>query len=121
MEAICFKCGNEKKDFNDQCGHCGANPRNDQEDTARSMYLSKARFLDPNEWRQYEPDLVQYAHQLKMGKGVVYNEEALEECRRIVEALSKPPQLVDWLKVFIVIAPFFVIPLLVLIWWLLKK
>jgi hypothetical protein len=110
MEAVCYKCGSEKRRFDERCNVCGANPHTDIEALARSFYLSKARFLDPSEQQEHESDLHHYANQLQSHQGVVYNEEALFECRQVVQAFSQPLKTRDWIKVawavLYVLAPF---------------
>jgi len=108
--SICINCGEKKPAPWKSCKACGHDPRIQEEDLVKSVYLSTGRFEDGNEKADYVSVLQALAQTLKEGKQVTYDQDDMDRLSRQRAAIEDVDSKTVWGAVFR-----FFLPALVLI------
>ena len=112
-DAICFKCGFTKRNWDAKCRKCGFSPINDTESMAKSYILSIDRYDEGNapedrmKIRDFEEDeLDEIGEKIRRGEHYKFDPEEVRQVAQVFE-LAKQANWKDAVKMF-----------LGLMWWL---
>ena len=81
VTAVCIRCGVEKPSPYEKCDHCQLDPREDQDDLVKSVYMSSERFDSAAARRDYDNKLHIYAQRIGTGVNIDYDPREIERLR----------------------------------------
>jgi hypothetical protein len=92
-KALCLECGASKEAPVETCDQCGWSPFGDPEDTARSLYLSTARFdTSAGDALEYEHELDRIGAQIAGGQEFDFAAVDLRPLRKRAVQEFPPPR-----------------------------
>ena len=102
-EAICLRCGSEKRRPWQQCSTCGFTPQDDEDSLLKSVYLSVGRFDDFDEQTEYRKELAVLAERLRAGMPIEFDARELArlaEQRDLVRSVKLISVLAELVRMF---------------------
>lgn len=108
-EAICLKCGEWKSAPYKKCKKCGFDPRKNEIELVKSVYLSLGRFpAEVAEEVDYHATLTKIRAQIKRGEAIIYEPGEIERLRQEFDAFKKTPVSAAWQAIIKLFMPAFV-------------
>ena len=95
-EAICLRCGNQKRAPWEKCNRCGYDPSGDEEALIRSVYLSVGRFAESERKATYRTELDRMGLVLERGEQLMFPEAELVRLRAEKKLFNSIPRSAVW-------------------------
>ena len=99
LEAVCIKCGAWKSAPFNSCPSCGFDPKKNEHDFVKSVYLSLGRFEDETERVGYTSALQEYSQTLQSGGEISFDPVEIERLREQKRTFEAVPTKAAWLAI----------------------